>query len=109
MTDARERLPNRRGSVSFEFKHSGIAYVATYSRYADGRLAEVFLNGEKLNTGSDIMACDGAKAASLALQYGCPVDDLRATLTRTETDGAAGPLAVALDLIAADHRPLRAA
>jgi len=98
----RERLPNRRGSTTFEFGHGGIAYVATYSLYDDGRLAELFVNGLKLNTGSDILAADGAKAASLALQHGCPVDALRATLTRTEVGGPAGPLAVALDIIAAD-------
>lgn len=105
----RERLPHRRGSTTFEFHHSGIAYVATYSLYADGRLAELFVNGLKLNTGSDILAADGAKAASLALQYGCPVDDLRATLTRTEIGGPAGPLAVALDRIAEDAAASRIA
>ncbi|MER2263526.1 hypothetical protein [Methylobacterium oxalidis] len=104
----RERLPNRRDSTVFEFSHDNIAYTAGCSHYEDGRLAEVFLSGGKIDTQADIFARDSAIAASLALQNGCSVDDLRAALTRTGTNGPAGPLSVALDLIAAEQAALRA-
>lgn len=101
----RDRLPNRRGSETFEFNHAGIDYLVTFSRYADGRLGEAFITGVKLNTQADIMARDCAISASLALQHGCEVADLRDALTLTETGQPAGPLAVALDLIAVDAAP----
>ncbi|GJE54549.1 TSCPD domain-containing protein [Methylobacterium thuringiense] len=99
MTD-RERLPGRRDSTIVEFFHDNIHYTAGFSRFADGRLAEVFLNGGKLDSQTDVFARDCAIAASLALQSGCPADDLRAALTRTGAGGAAGALSVALDCIA---------
>ena len=103
----REKLNNRRGSVTFEFQHAGIDYLVTFSPYDDGRLGEVFITGVKLNTQADIMARDCAISASLALQHGCEVSDLREALTLTETGQPAGPLAVALDLIAADKHVRR--
>jgi hypothetical protein len=44
---ARERLPNRRVSESFTFEAGGLSYTATVSRFADGRLAEIFLNNTR--------------------------------------------------------------
>jgi len=43
MIAARERLPDRRPSVSFSFECNGLHYTATISRYAEGRLAEIFI------------------------------------------------------------------
>ena len=37
----RERLPNRRRSTSFNFEHRGLGFTCSYSRFADGRIAEV--------------------------------------------------------------------
>ncbi|WP_233383061.1 TSCPD domain-containing protein [Methylobacterium sp. C25] len=96
----RERLPTRRASITIEFQHDNIDYTAGFSRFSDGRLAEVFLNGGKLDSQADVLARDSAIAASLALQSGCPSDDLRAALTRTAGGGPAGALSVALDRIA---------
>lgn len=96
----RARLPNRRPSTVFEFQHDGIDYLAGYSRYDAGGVAEIFLNAGKLDTQADISARDSAIAASLALQHGCSPDELRAALIRTTSGGPDGPLAVALDLIA---------
>ncbi|RVU15203.1 hypothetical protein [Methylobacterium oryzihabitans] len=105
----RERLPARRGTATFTFFHDGIEYRVQYSLYADGRLGEIFLNGGKLDTQADILARDCAIAASLAFQCGCTADALRAALTRTGLGGPAGPLAVALDIIAADRGSARVA
>jgi hypothetical protein len=46
------------------------------------------------------MACDAAIAASLALQYGCPVETLRKALCRDVRGNATGPLGVAIDMLA---------
>ena len=44
---ARQKLPNRRHSISFYFGFEGHRYRATASRHADGRLAEIFLDTGK--------------------------------------------------------------
>ena len=101
----RERLPLRRGSTVLDFQHGGVDYTVGWSRYEDGRVAELFLNAGKLDSGVDTIARDSAIVASLALQNGCSVNDLRSSLTRTGFGGPAGPLAYALDLIAAADEP----
>ena len=39
----RTRLPNCRASESFEFELDRLHYTASFSRFGDGRVAEVFL------------------------------------------------------------------
>ena len=82
----RERLPNRRIGELISFKHEGINYVAQISRFPDGRIAEVFLDGGKPGDAIDIMAKDMATLASIALQHGVPISDIRAALSQ-ESDG----------------------
>ena len=96
----RQRLLNRRGHELLTFEHGGIRYTAGIGRFADGTLAEIFLNTAKQGTAVDVNARDAAMAASLLLQHGCPVDTLRQALTRNSDDSGSGPLACALDLIA---------
>ncbi len=95
----RRRLQNRRGSEAFSFEHEGFRYRACVSRFADGRLAEIFLDGGKPDTGVAIVGHDLAIAASLALQFGCPVDTLRKALCRLSSGAAAGPLGALLDIV----------
>jgi ribonucleoside-diphosphate reductase alpha chain len=95
---SRENLPNRRHGEVFSFEHEGIRYRANVSRFADGRLAEVFLSGGKPGAGAAVVAHDVAVAASLALQFGCPADTLRRALLRLSNGSAAGPLGRLLDL-----------
>ena len=40
----RDRLPNRRGHELLSFEHGGFRYTAGIGRFADGRLAELFLD-----------------------------------------------------------------
>jgi hypothetical protein len=48
MTEAvRHRLPNRRGSETFDFICGDFHYVATVSFFPDGRLAEIFIGNGK--------------------------------------------------------------
>src|SRR5205823_2695227 len=42
--NARQRLPQRRCSLNFDFECRGLRYTCTYSRLSDGRVGEVFLN-----------------------------------------------------------------
>ena len=49
---------------------------------AAARIAEVFLQSHKPACQSDANARDSAIAASLALQFGCPLDVLRRALLR---------------------------
>ena len=98
---SRRRLPNRRGHELVDFEHGGIRYTAGIGRFEDGELAEIFLNTAKHGTAIDTNARDAAVAASLLLQYECPLHTLQRTLTRNGDGSASGPLARALDLLAA--------
>jgi hypothetical protein len=49
---ARERLPNRRAHQSFPVEHNGLRLTVGVSRYADGRLAELVVNTDKVGTAS---------------------------------------------------------
>jgi hypothetical protein len=98
----RERLPNRRASESRSFRWKGMYLVATISRFPDGRLAEIFLTNGKVGSDTESAARDCAVVASLALQYGAPVETLRHALLRDAHGAASSPLGAALDLIAGD-------
>jgi hypothetical protein len=100
---AREHLPNRRRSETFNFEVTAGAavlhYTATVGYYTDGRIGELFLNNHKSNSTADTNARDAAIAFSFAVQHGANIEDIRKALCR-ETDGrASGPLGAALDLI----------
>jgi hypothetical protein len=99
----RERLPNRPVSRSFDFECGGLAYTCRVSHFCDGKLAEVFLQSHKPGSQSDANARDSAVAASLALQFGCPVDVLRRALLRDPRGIASTPLGAALDSLAEEE------
>ena len=46
---SRERLPNRRACERLPFRHDGIRYLLTVGHFADGRIAEIFIDPEKPN------------------------------------------------------------
>ena len=96
----RTRLRNRRLSETHAFECNGLRYVATISRFDDGRLAEIFISNAKAGSHSDAAAKDAAVVCSIALQYGVPVDVIRHALLRDPRGVASSPLGCALDLIA---------
>ena len=96
----RERLPNKRATTHSDFELSGIKYTVSWSRFADGRLGEIFIFCPKAGTAADIAARDAAIACSLALQFGADMDTIRKALCRDARGNASGPLAAALDVIA---------
>ena len=96
----RQRLSNRRASETFSFRWLNMNFVATISRFDDGRLAEIFLSNHQAGSHADTAAKNSAVIASLALQHGVPLEVLRKSLLRDSRGVAAGPLGTALDLIA---------
>src|SRR5262249_3467502 len=95
----RQRLPNRRPALSFEIEVDGQHFTVTIGKFADGALAEIFIQNSKPGSASDIYMRDAAIAASLALQHNCPLETLRRALLRDPRGNASTPLERALDLI----------
>jgi hypothetical protein len=102
---ARERLPNRRLAETFQLEVGGLRYTCTVGRFLDGRVAEIFLSNTKPSSQSDVNARDAAVAASLAFQFGCPLEVLRRALLRDPAGRPSTPLGAALDVIAGWSRP----
>ena len=101
----RQRLSNRRAHETFAFTCNNLSYLATISRFADGRLAEIFISNAKAGSHSDSAAKDAAVVCSMALQHGVPVDVIRKALLRDPRGKASGPLGCALDIIAEEPAP----
>jgi hypothetical protein len=99
MAAARERLPDRRPAETFDIEAGGLRYRATIGRYPDGRIGEIFLTNHKAGSQAGILASDAAVAASLALQYGTPLDVIRKALMRDVRGNALVPLGAALDML----------
>ena len=89
----RRRLPNRRASETFELEVGGLKYTATMSRFADGSIAELFLNNHKSNSSADVNARDAAIVFSIAVQCGADPEVIRRALLRDSQGRASGPLA----------------
>jgi hypothetical protein len=101
---SRQRLPNRRASTTFELECGGLRYTATVGRFADGSVAEIFLNNHKSNSASDANARDAAIVCSLALQNGVPLETIRRALLRDSQGRPSTPLGCALDIIAGEEQ-----
>jgi hypothetical protein len=95
----RERLPNRRSSETFAFTCDSRRFLATVSRFGDGRLAEIFISDSRAGSHIDHLVRDAAIVASIAFQYGTPVDVVRHALQRDEVGRAVTPLGAALDIL----------
>lgn len=95
----RQRLSNRRPAEHFDFECNGLTYTASIGRFADGRLAEIFISSDKSGSHSDCAAKDSVVVCSIALQFGVPVDVIRHALLRDTRGVASSPLGAALDLI----------
>jgi hypothetical protein len=102
MTAHRQRLPNRRFSETFDIELNGRKYRCSYSRFPDGRLAEIFISNNRVNSDSDTAAKDSAVVCSIALQFGVPLETIRRALMRDAQARANGPLGIALDIISKD-------
>src|SRR2546427_7685551 len=100
----RQRLPNRRCSVSFNFEHRGLGgFTCSFSRFADGRIAEVFLQNHKSNSGADVAVRDAGIILSFALQHGADLLAIARALSRDPRGTPTGILGVVLDHLAEDE------
>ena len=96
----RLRLPDRRASIVFAFECNGLHYTASASWFDDGRLGEVFVGNHRADSHADACAKDAAILASVALQFGAPLDVLRRALFRDFQGRPRTPIGCALDLLA---------
>jgi hypothetical protein len=101
---ARERMPDRRASESFTFELNGLGFTATLSRFADGRIGELFLNNHKAGNQADTNARDSAIILSFALQHGADIEAIRRALCRDSQGRALGPIGAVLDLLTGEAR-----
>jgi hypothetical protein len=99
----RERLPNLRPAQTWEVEALGLHFRVTVGRYADGRVGEIFLSNTRANSSAGIMASDAAVVASIALQYGVPLDVLRHALMRDARGKPSEPLGVVLDQLSEEE------
>ena len=99
MTATRRRLDNRRRASTFGFICNGLKYTATVGWFPDNTIGEIFLSNTKPSSQSDANARDAGIAASLALQHGCTIDELRKAVLRDSQGNASSPLGAALDKI----------
>jgi 4-hydroxyphenylpyruvate dioxygenase-like putative hemolysin len=101
----RDRLPNRRNVESIEFAAGipgkEIAYMASLGFYPDGRLGEIFLSSGRSGTDLVVSTYETAVAASFALQFGCPVEEMARAMPRTSDGMPEGPLGTLLDRLIA--------
>ena len=95
----RMQVPNRRVCEFMDFTHDGISHTGSVSYLPDGRPCEIFLDAGKIGSAVQHVARDSAVAASLALQFNCPLETLRAAMTRLEHGAPAGALGAFLDRV----------
>jgi len=101
---ARLRLPNRRACESFEFRHNGFAFTASAGFFEDRHLGELFLSSHKPGSPIEAIARDAAVTVSIALQFGVPLETIRAALTKDHEGQSATLLGAALDALAEGAR-----
>jgi hypothetical protein len=103
--NVRAHLPNRRPSTTFDFNCGNLHYTCSYSRFASGGIAELFLSNHKTNSHADTTSArDAAITFSIAVQHGADPETIRSALCRDADGTARGPLGVALDLILGQER-----
>jgi hypothetical protein len=97
MTQRRRRLPHRRLCKTVSYEHHGNHFRLAAGYYSDGTVGEAFLNTGKTNSSLDVLSCDAAILISLALQFGCPLDELQHAVKRDGSGRASSSVGEALD------------
>ena len=95
----RNLLPTRRFAISTEFERDGARFAMTAGFYPNMRPGEIFLTADRANSLLDFLMSDAAILASLAMQFGCPLDTLRHAIKRDGSGTASSPIGEALDRI----------
>lgn len=76
MTDTRERLAGKRPCETIKITHGRRAVFVSVSRYPDGRPSEIFIDTAKAGTELKGIMHALAMSTSLALQHGCPMQEI---------------------------------
>jgi hypothetical protein len=95
----RELLPQRRTSLTLDLEHQGLWYRVTISHFADGRIAECFVQNRKLSSSADVAARDSGILLSLLFQFGCPVETVAHAISREGDGSASGVVGAILDRV----------
>jgi hypothetical protein len=95
----RAHLPDRRASETFDLEHAGLRYVITFSRFADGRPAECFVQNHKTSSAAHVIARDSGILLSLLWQFGCPIEVVAHAVTRDGDGKASGVIGAIVDRI----------
>jgi hypothetical protein len=85
--------------LSFDFEAMGMRFMATVSRYPDGRISELFCDNHKAGSAIGTLVRDSAVILSFALQHGADAEAVRKALSRDSQGHPLGPIGAALDLI----------
>jgi ribonucleoside-diphosphate reductase alpha chain len=101
----RERLPQRRASLTFNLEHAGLFYTISLSHFSDGRPAECFVQNHMLSSAADIAARDSGILLSLLFQFGCPVETIAHAVTRNGDGSASGVVGAVIDRIILEAVP----
>ena len=96
----RERLPDRRASLLFDFESMDMHFTASVSHYPDSRIAELFIDNHKAGSDVGTLVRDLAIVFSFAVQHGADPEAIRRALCRDSQGRALGPIGEALDIIA---------
>jgi hypothetical protein len=99
--NSRQRLPNRRAAIAFDFEHGGQNFRAHLGFYPGGAPAELFLDSTKPDSAIDAFGADSAILISLLLQHGASVAEIGHALRRTPNGRPASMIAAAIDAVAA--------
>ena len=100
----RERLPDRRAALIVGFTHvtpagQAFDFTAHVGFFPDGRPGEVFVDGARLTSQTDVEAHDAAIVLSFALQHGASLEEIGAALLRGESNEPHGVLGALCDAI----------
>lgn len=96
-TAPRQRLPDRRPSVSLPLEHEGFACQLTVGFYPDGRVGEVFVSGLKSGSNLEALVADAAVLISRLLQHGVDSADLASSMGRQGDARAASLIGAVVD------------
>lgn len=98
--NARRRLRNRRQIETITFTHDNLTYHGSIGLYEDEETpGEVWLEAGKVGSAVQQTARSGAIAASMALQYGCPLKELQSSLPKLPNGKPADALGTFLSLV----------
>jgi hypothetical protein len=92
----RERLPNRRVTTTHKVKIGRRSHFVSVGHYPDGRPGEVFVDTAKAGSEARALMHSLGMMISLALQHGCPVEEITDALSDFRDDEFPAQLAALL-------------